>query len=178
MVITDEQLPLLFFLIPLLFKGLIYERGKKNWQCFFPEHQHGKNILFGVEEELCMSFRRQVVKRRMQTIMYCKICNPGTPFQLIKRPISWKNAPIYAKQTHLNLQDGPVVIVTESFAERNRSQMFSRLGFAALTLFSLQLADFNLVETNVMDIHSGSVCAWVFQSWADARSGVKKSRNR
>lgn len=34
MVITDEQLPLLFFLIPLLFKGLIYERGKKIWQCF------------------------------------------------------------------------------------------------------------------------------------------------
>lgn len=59
----------------------------------------------------------------------------------------------------LNLQDGPVVIVTESFAEKNRSEMFSRLGFAALTLFSLQFADFNLVETNVMDIHSGSVCA-------------------
>lgn len=29
MVRTDEQLPLLFFLILLLFKGLIYEREKK-----------------------------------------------------------------------------------------------------------------------------------------------------
>lgn len=60
---------------------------------------------------------------------------------------------------HLKVPDGPVVIVTESVAETNRSQMFNRLGFAALTLFSLQLTDFNLVETNVMDIHSGSVCA-------------------
>lgn len=31
MLITDEQLPLLFFLIPLLFKGLIYEKGKKDF---------------------------------------------------------------------------------------------------------------------------------------------------
>lgn len=59
---------------------------------------------------------------------------------------------------HLKVPDGPVVIVTESLAEKNRSQTFNRLGFAALTLFSLQLTDFNLVETNVMDIHSGSVC--------------------
>lgn len=29
MVIADEQLPLLFFLIPLHFNCLIYERGKK-----------------------------------------------------------------------------------------------------------------------------------------------------
>lgn len=86
MVITDEQLPLLFFLIPLLFKGLIYERGKKNWQCFFPEHQHGKNILFGVEEELCMSFRRQVVRLNANNNAHIvKIVTPGTPFQLIKR---------------------------------------------------------------------------------------------
>lgn len=56
--------------------------------------------------------------------------------------------------------------------------MFHRLGFAALTSFSLQLTDFNLVETKVMDVHSLSVCACVFQSWADARSGVKKSRKR
>lgn len=36
MVITDEQLPLLVFLIPLLFKGLIYERGKENLAVFLP----------------------------------------------------------------------------------------------------------------------------------------------
>lgn len=37
MVITDEQLPLLFFLIPLLFKGLIYERGEKKLAVFLPQ---------------------------------------------------------------------------------------------------------------------------------------------
>lgn len=36
MVITDEQLAILFFLIPLLFKGLIYESEKKNLAVFLP----------------------------------------------------------------------------------------------------------------------------------------------
>lgn len=59
---------------------------------------------------------------------------------------------------YLSVHGGPVVIVTGSFAEMNRSQMFNRLGLAALASFSL-LTDSHLVETNVMDASSVSACA-------------------
>lgn len=48
------------------------------------------------------------------------MCNPGTPFKLIKSPVSLKNAQIYNKQMHVSLQGNrSVVIVTEACAERS-----------------------------------------------------------
>lgn len=49
MVITDEQLPLLFFLIPLFFKGLIYGRGKKE-SGSFPSPNINKRRKFYLEQ--------------------------------------------------------------------------------------------------------------------------------
>lgn len=70
MVITDEQLPLLVFLIPLLFKGLIYERGKENLAVFLPLISTREEHFIWSRGKTCMSFRRQVVKSQMQTIMH------------------------------------------------------------------------------------------------------------
>lgn len=50
MVITDEQLPLLVFLIPLLFKGLSYGRGKKKESGSFSSPNINKGRTFYLEQ--------------------------------------------------------------------------------------------------------------------------------